>query len=93
MMFLPFFKDGLIIVEQAPGFSIIKVGSILIRKVYEKSLRIMILQAYKNNYSICRVDWIRTSGLFVPNEARYRAALHPEIQQKGTANMCDFFLT
>ena len=27
--------------------------------------------------SICRDDWIRTSGLFVPNEARYRAALHP----------------
>ena len=26
----------------------------------------------------CRGDWIRTSGLFVPNEARYRAALHPE---------------
>ena len=26
---------------------------------------------------ICRDDWIRTSGLFVPNEARYRAALHP----------------
>jgi hypothetical protein len=24
-----------------------------------------------------RDDWIRTSGLFVPNEARYRAALHP----------------
>ena len=28
----------------------------------------------------CRDDWIRTSGLFVPNEARYRAALHPEIE-------------
>ncbi len=27
---------------------------------------------------VCRDDWIRTSGLFVPNEARYRAALHPE---------------
>ena len=25
-------------------------------------------------------DWIRTSGLFVPNEARYRAALHPVIE-------------
>ena len=25
-----------------------------------------------------RDDWIRTSGLFVPNEARYLAALHPE---------------
>ena len=23
-------------------------------------------------------DWIRTSDLFVPNEARYRAALRPE---------------
>lgn len=33
-----------------------------------------------------RDDWTRTSGLFVPNEARYRAALHPEwtdIQQNG----------
>ena len=29
-------------------------------------------------FLICRDDWIRTSGLFVPNEARYRAALHPE---------------
>ena len=27
---------------------------------------------------IGRDDWIRTSGLFVPNEARYRAALHPD---------------
>ena len=26
----------------------------------------------------CRDDKIRTCGLFVPNEARYRAALHPE---------------
>lgn len=26
----------------------------------------------------CRDDWIRTSGLFVPNEARYQAALHPD---------------
>jgi hypothetical protein len=25
-----------------------------------------------------RGDWIRTSDLFVPNEARYRAALRPE---------------
>lgn len=25
-----------------------------------------------------RDDWIRTSGPFVPNEVRYRAALHPE---------------
>jgi hypothetical protein len=25
-----------------------------------------------------RDDWIRTSDLFVPNEARYLAALHPE---------------
>jgi hypothetical protein len=25
-----------------------------------------------------RDDWIRTSGLVVPNDARYRAALHPE---------------
>lgn len=28
---------------------------------------------------IGRDDWIRTSDLFVPNEARYQAALHPEI--------------
>ena len=28
--------------------------------------------------SVSRDDWTRTSGLFVPNEARYRAALHPE---------------
>ena len=27
---------------------------------------------------LCRDDKIRTCGLFVPNEARYRAALHPE---------------
>ena len=27
----------------------------------------------------CRDDWIRTSDLVVPNDARYRAALHPEI--------------
>ena len=27
---------------------------------------------------IGRDDWIRTSDLFVPNEARYQAALHPE---------------
>ena len=25
-----------------------------------------------------RDDWIRTSDPFVPNEVRYRAALHPE---------------
>ena len=29
-------------------------------------------------YNLRRDDLIRTSGLFVPNEARYRAALHPE---------------
>ena len=29
-----------------------------------------------------RDDWIRTSDLFVPNEARYRAALHPEGKTK-----------
>lgn len=29
-----------------------------------------------------RDDWTRTSGLFVPNEARYRAALHPEWDAK-----------
>jgi hypothetical protein len=26
----------------------------------------------------CRDDWIRTSDPFVPNEVRFRAALHPE---------------
>jgi hypothetical protein len=26
---------------------------------------------------LSRDDWIRTSDLFVPNEARYRAALQP----------------
>ncbi len=26
-----------------------------------------------------RDDWIRTSGLVVPNDARYRAALHPAL--------------
>jgi hypothetical protein len=26
-----------------------------------------------------RDDWIRTSGPYVPNVVRYRAALHPEI--------------
>jgi hypothetical protein len=28
-------------------------------------------------WRVGRDDWIRTSDLFVPNEARYRAALHP----------------
>ena len=28
--------------------------------------------------ALSRDDWIRTSGPFVPNEVRYRAALHPE---------------
>ena len=44
------------------------------------------------NHSICsdaqvacnRGDWIRTSDLFVPNEARYQAALHPvEVLKNG----------
>ena len=30
----------------------------------------------------CRGERIRTSGLVVPNDARYRAALHPEINQR-----------
>jgi hypothetical protein len=30
-----------------------------------------------------RDDWIRTSDPFVPNEVRYRAALHPEIGNKN----------
>ncbi len=37
-----------------------------------------------------RDDWIRTSGLFVPNEARYRAAPHPEIEcEFGCEFECD----
>lgn len=32
----------------------------------------------------CRGGGIRTHGLFVPNEARYRAALHPEMEYKDT---------
>ena len=32
----------------------------------------------KKNCLKSRDDKIRTCGLFVPNEARYRAALHPE---------------
>ena len=32
---------------------------------------------------IGRDDWIRTSDLFVPNEARYQAALHPEENSFG----------
>ncbi len=32
----------------------------------------------QNKFLKSRDDWIRTSGLFVPNETRYRAALHPE---------------
>lgn len=27
-----------------------------------------------------RDDWIRTSDLVVPNDARYRAALHPALE-------------
>ncbi len=27
---------------------------------------------------LCRDDWIRTSDLYVPNVAHYRAVLHPE---------------
>ena len=27
-----------------------------------------------------RDDWIRTSGPYVPNVVRYRAALHPELK-------------
>jgi hypothetical protein len=47
-----------------------------------------------------RDDWIRTSGLFVPNEARYRAALHPvpgggkskKLMQKKRGGAFHFFL-
>ena len=48
-------------------------------------------------YDIRRDDWIRTSGLFVPNEARYRAALHPELgegaQYKKDFSFHDNFYT
>lgn len=30
-------------------------------------------------YNLCRDDRIRTCDLVVPNDARYRAALHPEV--------------
>ena len=39
----------------------------------------------------CRDDKIRTCGLFVPNEARYRAALHPEPDFR-TAKIQLFFI-
>jgi deoxyribonuclease IV len=32
---------------------------------------------------LSRDERIRTSGLFVPNEARYRAALHPDLRKRG----------
>jgi hypothetical protein len=38
-----------------------------------------------------RDDWIRTSGLFVPNEARYRAALHPENSVVKVKKMISFY--
>ena len=28
-------------------------------------------------FAFCRDDWIRTSDLYVPNVAHYRAVLHP----------------
>ncbi len=36
------------------------------------------------SFLISRDDWIRTSGLFVPNEARYRAALHPVSRKENS---------
>ena len=36
---------------------------------------------------LSRDDWIRTSGLFVPNEARYRAALHPAVRATSRNNL------
>ena len=36
----------------------------------------------KDFIDICRDDWIRTSGPVVPNDVRYRAALHPEVLDK-----------
>jgi hypothetical protein len=41
----------------------------------KKPAQIIVAQVCKGG----RDDWIRTSDLFVPNEARYRAALHPEL--------------
>lgn len=32
---------------------------------------------FRADFLLSRDDKIRTCGLFVPNEARYRAALHP----------------
>lgn len=31
-------------------------------------------------FKYCRGERTRTSGLVVPNDARYRAALHPELR-------------
>ena len=38
--------------------------------------------------AFCRGDRIRTYGLVVPNDARYRAALHPESQPMGRLVFC-----
>ena len=38
---------------------------------------------------IGRDDWIRTSDPFVPNEVRYRAALHPEMDRDHKINEKD----
>ena len=40
----------------------------------QKSLSQLMLQ---QAFAFCRDDWIRTSDLYVPNVAHYRAVLHP----------------
>ena len=38
-----------------------------------------------------RDDWIRTSDPFVPNEVRYRTALHPEVSKvNNVSEVCDY---
>jgi hypothetical protein len=53
----------------------------MIDVVRNPSIDFTILQGMKKALffqSLGRDDWIRTSDPFVPNEVRYRAALHPE---------------
>ena len=46
---------------------------LFLAKINKKTTRMTIQAVFQS-----RDDKIRTCGLFVPNEARYRAALHPE---------------
>gem|GEM_PF-7022003 len=43
---------------------------------------ILIKQNPNSQLQMRRDDWIRTSGPYVPNVVRYRAALHPEMPRK-----------